>query len=122
VVGYVAAQVTVSNWIRPHLAAPLISDVPFNQENAVPSGSWVFRQDIFLHGKALTGALELPAQCAGNRDNVRHCLAGLGYRYVVHYQPASRYWPFQWVEFTGFVTLAAVLVGVAWFSVLRRDA
>jgi hypothetical protein len=122
VVGYVAAQVTVSNWIRPHLAAPLISDVPFDQENAVPSGSWVFRQDIFLHGKALTGALELPARCAGNRDNVRHCLADLGYRYVVHYQPASRYWPFQWVEFTGFVTLSAVLVGVAWFSVLRRDA
>jgi hypothetical protein len=122
-VGYVAAQVTVSNWIRPHLAAPLVSDVPFDQQNAVPSGSWVFRQDIVLHGKAITGALRLPAQCAGDGGgNVRQCLADLGYRYVVHYQPPSRYWPFQWVEFTGFVALAAVLVAVAWFTVLRRGA
>jgi hypothetical protein len=123
VVGYVAAMVVVSNWIRPHLAAPLVSDVPFDQQNAVPSGSWVFRQDIYLHGKAITSALSLPAQCARDRGgNVRQCLANLGYRYVVHYQPASRYWPFQWAEFTGFVVLAAVLVAVAWFTVLRRDA
>ena len=37
-------------------------------------------------------------------------------------RPASRYWPFQGVEFTGFVALAAVLVGLVWFTVLRWDA
>jgi hypothetical protein len=100
----------------------LVSDVPDDQQNAVPSGSWIFRQDIVLHGKAITGALSLPAQCVADRNNVRHCLADLGYRYVVRYQPPSRYWPFQWVEFTRFVALAAVLVAVAWYSVLRRDA
>ena len=124
VFGYVAALVVVSNWVRPNLAAQAVSDVPFDQPNAVSSGSWILRQDIVLHGKALGGAFRLPAQCATGqgKDNVRQCLADLGYRYVVHYQPANRYWPFQWVEFAGFVALAAVLVGLAWFTVLRRDA
>jgi hypothetical protein len=114
----------VTNWVRPNLAAQLISDVPYDQQNAVSSGSWILRQNIVLHGKALGGGFRLPAQCASGQGerNGRQCLADLGYRYVVHYQPASRYWPFQWVEFTGFVALAAVLVGLAWFTVLRRDA
>jgi len=124
VFGYVAALVTVSNWIRPHLATPLVSDVPFDQPDAVPSGSWLLHQDLVLHGHVVSGALSLPAQCAASADNgsVRTCLADLGYRYVVHYQPASRYWTFQWMEFTGFVALAAVLTVIAWFTVLRHDA
>ena len=122
-VGYAAAQIVVSNWIRPHFAAPLVSDVPFDQPTAVPSGSWVLHQDLVLHGQVLSGALRLPDQClGGGKDNVRQCLADLGYRYVVTYQPANRYWTFQWIEFAGYAALAAVLVAVAWFAVLRRDA
>jgi hypothetical protein len=50
------------------------------------------------------------------------CLAAHGYRAVITYQPASRYWAFQGIETGIFVLLAAALVTVTAIVVLRRDA
>jgi hypothetical protein len=37
----------------------------------------------------------------------------------VSYQPANRYWPFQWLEFSGFLVLAALLSGLAFWQIRR---
>ncbi len=50
------------------------------------------------------------------------CLAGHGYRAVITYQPAGRYWAFQGIETGIFVVLAAALIAVTAIAVLRRDA
>ena len=50
------------------------------------------------------------------------CLDRLGFHNVLTYQPASRYWRFQWTEAALYVVLAAALVAVAVVSTLRRDA
>jgi hypothetical protein len=47
---------------------------------------------------------------------------GLGYQFRTSYQPANRYWPFQWIETGIFVALAAILVAVAVIALRRRDA
>ncbi len=39
------------------------------------------------------------------------CLAGHGIREAITYQPASRYWPFQWTETAIYLTLALALAG-----------
>jgi hypothetical protein len=44
-----------------------------------------------------------------------------GYRGFVTYQPGSRYWPFQGIETGIFVVLAAALIALTAFVVLRRD-
>ena len=42
------------------------------------------------------------------------CLAG--YRHTLTYQPASRYWPFQWDETALFLGVAAILIGFSFWS------
>jgi hypothetical protein len=48
------------------------------------------------------------------------CLAS--FRQVVTYQPASRYWPFQWYETAIFVGAALLLGGFCVWRVSRRLA
>jgi hypothetical protein len=40
-----------------------------------------------------------------------NCLASHGVRIAVTYQPASRYWPFQWTETGIYLALALALAG-----------
>jgi hypothetical protein len=42
---------------------------------------------------------------------VLDCLASHGIREAITYQPASRYWPFQWAETAIYLTLALTLTG-----------
>jgi hypothetical protein len=50
------------------------------------------------------------------------CMAAHGYRAVLSYQPADRYWAFQGIETGIFVFLAAAFIAVTTIVVLRRDA
>jgi hypothetical protein len=50
------------------------------------------------------------------------CLAAHGYRVLITYQPASRYWAFQGIETGIFLFLAAALIAVTAIAVTRRDA
>jgi hypothetical protein len=47
------------------------------------------------------------------------CLAGHGIREAISYQPASRYWRFQWTETAIYLALALALAGYC-FRRLRR--
>lgn len=60
-------------------------------------------------------------ECAGaGRDEYLSCVRDAGYRSVLFYQPADRYWRFQWTE-TGILVLASVLLaGPVVYRVARR--
>ncbi|MGH3189187.1 MAG: hypothetical protein ACRDPY_18830 [Streptosporangiaceae bacterium] len=69
----------------------------------------------------------LPASCAptvnGNGGPSSACVQALShFRAFTTYQPASRFWPFQGIEFGIFVVLAAALIAVTAAVLLRRDA
>jgi hypothetical protein len=51
-----------------------------------------------------------------------HCFAQHGYVQWVSYQPASRFWAFQWIEGGWLVTLALLLVAATVWMVRRRVA
>jgi hypothetical protein len=52
----------------------------------------------------------------------QQCLAHFHLRELLRYQPASRYWPFQWYEAAVFVGLGLVLAGVCFWWIRRRLA
>ncbi|MDP9224454.1 MAG: ABC transporter permease [Actinomycetota bacterium] len=51
---------------------------------------------------------------------VKHCADKLGLHEAVAFQPASRFWTFQWYEFALFVVLALLVSGLSYWWVTRR--
>ena len=51
------------------------------------------------------------AQSIENGPAFYGCLTSQGIREAISYQPASRYWPFQWTETSLYLALALALVG-----------
>jgi hypothetical protein len=47
------------------------------------------------------------------------CLAEQNLRFTVKYQPANRYWTFQWLEFAAYLVLAGVLAGFLFWRIPR---
>ena len=45
-----------------------------------------------------------------------------GYTQVTSYQPDSRYWPLQWIEFGWLTALAVLLLGMTFWLLRRRPA
>ncbi|MDQ1752399.1 MAG: hypothetical protein QOE71_3455 [Pseudonocardiales bacterium] len=124
-VGYIAAQVAVINWIRPNLRAPLHATgalQPLPGAGAFKPGAqltkpgdWIISSHILDATGHATNTIRIgpDAGCVTTRT----CLAG--YREVLTYQPAGRYWPFQWYETSIYLSVALVLVGFTFWLIKR---
>jgi len=64
--------------------------------------------------------LVLPGRDGSGRA-VRVYIATLHLRQPVTYQPASRYWAFQWYETAIFLGLAVILAGICFWQIRRRS-
>jgi hypothetical protein len=136
---FTGALVTMALWVRPHLLTPLhtisalnmanldqmttggTADSPMTVIAAVNRpGAWVLsNQTLAAGGHPFTGPT--PQVCASG--SIQACTAYVGrlhLRQLVTYQPASRYWAFQWYETAIFLTLSLVLAGVCFWWVRRR--
>jgi hypothetical protein len=65
-----------------------------------------------------SGATRAPADAGSFNDCVAHL--STQFHLAVTYQPASRYWEFQWIEMGIFLGLAVILVGFCFWWVRRR--
>jgi hypothetical protein len=138
--GFAAVQVAWPIWIRQHLIAPvhtIVALVPANifqvktnntsmTINAMPNfeqqGAWVLSSQI-VDKSGHPAHLTAPAVCTGN--NFAACQAWIGrlhLRQMVSYEPASRFWDFQWAETAIFVGLALALAGFCTWWIRRRVA
>jgi hypothetical protein len=139
---FAVLQVAMPLWGRPHLFPPQHTiatlssfgsvDVPIDSGifTVIPNGfsqpeAWV------LSSGAVNAAGEpvsaVPAACMqlmqtgkASHPALLDCLASHGIRVAVTYQPASRYWAFQWTETAIYVALALALVGYCFWSLRRR--
>jgi hypothetical protein len=126
-VGTIAAELAVSSWLRPKFRAPLhfigplkpalgaTTKAPPTDPTTSPS-DWIVSQHFLDPTGHPTNTLRIRADdaCLATKS----CLSG--YQQVVTYQPASRYWAFQWEETAIFVAAAVLLVGFCFWWVRRR--
>jgi hypothetical protein len=54
--------------------------------------------------------------------SLAQCLPVHGYTQWTRYQPASRFWPFQWIEDGWLLALSVLLIAVTVWLVRRRAA
>jgi hypothetical protein len=132
-VAFVAVRALITFLVRPHLIAPLrttsalhmTAGMTYIQTNNGPlgvigakPGAWVFSDHIVdASGHAVTGNFLGRGACLQSRGSAA-CIGKL--REVLVYQPASRYWAFQWYEMAIFLGLAVILVGLCFWWIRRR--
>jgi hypothetical protein len=133
---FVAIQVLWPLFVRPHLIAPVhsiqaLNAVAWNGTGDVnnghlilvpgsvggfPLGTWITSsQPVNTAGSPITMA---PTPCV-SASNFIQCLQNHGVRMKFTYQPADRYWDFQWLETGIFLVAAAGLGGVCYWRVRR---
>jgi hypothetical protein len=140
---FVAVQIAMPLWIRPHLITPAQVSTAItatNLGNVYASGpegpvtkltvtfnepgAWIIsNQTIDATGQVASPLPSSVANCLLPAPLVPECLGkltDLGYRQQVTYQPGSRYWAFQWSETTIFLTLAVLLAGFCFWWIRRR--
>jgi ABC-type transport system involved in multi-copper enzyme maturation permease subunit len=64
----------------------------------------------------------LAASDDGGPDRLERCLIQHNLHFVVKYQPANRYWSFQWVELGGYLVLSALVASAAYWRIRRLRA
>jgi hypothetical protein len=146
---FAAVQVTMPVWVRPHLIPPdrTIATTESTQANLttfggsptltasiVPGqpGAWIISSGaVNAAGQPVSTLLASCAPVMGtvqggpggaspSEGPVQHCLDSQGIREAVTYQPASRYWPLQFVETVIFLALALALAGFCFRRLGRR--
>jgi hypothetical protein len=116
---FIAVRVAVAIYVRPRFVTPITDNFPVVVDPASDIGSmrigtWLLNSDVRRpDGTFVTSGAAIcsPAQAT-------ECLGPLSSDMHNHqvYQPADRFWPFQWIETGIFVALAALLV---WLTIRR---
>ncbi len=120
IAGYFGVRLAVELWLRPHYQQPVTSAL----KGGTPRGAWSLNTDLLYNGVPTNGPVRVPRACLSSRTrgDLTLCMTNHGFRFTSTYQPADRYWRFQWIEAGIFVTLAAAFVVAAIVIVRRRDA
>jgi hypothetical protein len=116
---FVAARVAVAVYLRPRFVAPVTNNFPVVVDPAsniggIKVGTWLLTSDVrqpdgtFVNSGALVCPPAQATECLGQFSPDLH-------NHQV-FQPADRFWTFQWIETGIFVALAALLV---WLAVRR---
>ncbi len=135
----VAAQIAMPLWVRPHFMTPVHATVLLNTSSVAEfqlgdgnemtvegtvnqPGAWVLsNRSITTSGQLFTGPANV--EKCNRTTSPQACLEWVGTLHLqqqVSYQPASRFWAFQWYETTIFLTLALLLAGFCCWWVRRR--
>ena len=126
---YAGLAVAAAGFLREHYLTPVTTS-----SANVPGTGWIIsqwwtRDDRF----AFAGSPPMnlisqfcsslpPGQGKPSQGTFAQCLAQHGYTMWTSYQPASRFWPFQWIEGGWLLALSALLIAATIWLVRRRAA
>ena len=85
-------------------------------------GAWILSGQIIDTSGHPAQVPAIPACLGSNAQACTASLARFHFRELISYEPASRFWTFQWVETGIFVALALALAGLCIGWLIRRTA
>ena len=127
---YTGIAIATAGLLRQHYLAPVVTRTLVSP----PASAWVLAKWWTKDGRfAFSG---YPPQIVQHQDcppsvfgaggpslgQVMHCFAQHGYVQWVSYHPASRFWPFQWIEGGWLLALSVLLIAATVWLVRRRVA
>jgi hypothetical protein len=125
---YAGLAFAVGGFLRQHYLTPLVT-----RSLNLPGSAWILSQQWFTKGgqpvsqSVLGQVLQkgAPPQFAGKGGvpkslSAWQYLAQHGYTQLTTYQPADRFWPFQWIEGGWLLALSVLLIAVTVWMVRRR--
>ena len=129
---YAGLLLATGGLLREHYLTPLVTTNNFN----LPSTAWIISQWTAKDGRfAFTGLPPIslvnqfcssvpagPGKAGISLPAVAQCLSRHGYTQWTIYQPASRFWPFQWIQGGWQLALSALLIAATVWLVQRRAA
>jgi hypothetical protein len=124
-----------ANVLRRHYLTPLTTTRLQLPAHDLSLGQWWTRggtrvgtaeinrvlQAIGFQESGASGKVTVHPGSASTIDPVQYLL-GHGYTQVTSYQPDTRYWTFQWIEFGWLTALALLLLGTTLWILRRRPA
>jgi hypothetical protein len=126
---YTVLAIVVGSFVRRHYLAPLVTS-----KLNVPGSAWIVSHWGTKGGSvAFTGrppadlAQQLcPPSTVGpgkpSSGTIAQCFVNHGYTLWISYQPAGRFWPFQWIEGAWLLALSLSLIAATVWLVHRRAA
>jgi ABC-type transport system involved in multi-copper enzyme maturation permease subunit len=132
---YAGLAFTTTLWLRQHYLAPLVTKNPGGPPGpanaALPVSQWYTGPNGKPASQAainhLLQAYQPTVTKVGPNSlqtsvSPQQYLAQHGYTQWMSYQPASRFWPFQWIESGWLVALSLILIAATIWLVRRRAA
>jgi hypothetical protein len=126
--GYAGLAVAAGLYVRPHYLSPLVTTTLRVPGSAYVTSQWATKGGRFAFAGdpplSLVQRICPPPPVGARVDKtltIAQCLSQHGYTWLTSYQPASRFWPFQWIE-GGWLLALSVLLIVATVWLVRRRA
>jgi hypothetical protein len=126
---FAGLAVAAGGFLREHYLTPLVTTSPNVSGTAWIIGQWWTKEGRFAFANPPNSLLNqfcsAPPTGNGGKPSFgtfAQCLAPHGYTQWTSYQPASRFWPFQWIEGGWLLALSALLIAATIWLVRRRAA
>jgi hypothetical protein len=136
---FVLFQIVMANVLRPNFAEPVTETYTWTEANEVGQidtfgigpqgagiqgytipGAWVLSDFITVYKGDGTEFTETDLEaCDAQALSPDECMPAMDASFTVTYQPADRYWTFQWIELGTAVGLSALLAGIAFWRIPR---